>query len=139
MQTLVISELGLNQNYNTFALMLLIKFVLCGESPWTKLIDYKCCEMKFRADAAVQRACTCISCGAHTSESEPDADSRVDLPGLFPTVFNLIRMSLYDKYSGLLRTWIISVLGKYHLVRIGRIDGPTEYLSYIPQLNRTFS
>ena len=74
-----------------------------------------------------------------SSESEPDADSRVDLPGLFPTVFNLIRMSLYDKYSGLLRTWIISVLGKHHLVRIGRIDGPTEYLSCIPQLNRTFS
>ena len=31
----------------------------------------------------------------------------------------------------LLHSWIILVIAKKHLVQIGRIDGPTEYLSSI--------
>ena len=31
----------------------------------------------------------------------------------------------------LLHTWIILVIAVQHLVQIGRVDGPTEYASYV--------
>ena len=40
---------------------------------------------------------------------------------------DLIRVSIYDKKS--LHSWIMLVIVKQHLVQIGRMDGPTEYLS----------
>ena len=41
MQTLIIPEPGINQNYYTFTLMLLIKFVLCSKLPATKFMNHK--------------------------------------------------------------------------------------------------
>jgi len=46
-ETLIIHKLGFNQNYYTFALILLIKIVLCSKFPGTKFINYKLFEMKF--------------------------------------------------------------------------------------------
>jgi len=45
MQILIIYKLGFNQNYYTFAWILLIKIVLCSKFHWTKLINYKCFHM----------------------------------------------------------------------------------------------
>ena len=47
----------------------------------------------------------------------------------------LIRTSVYDEFSGsmkLLHAWNISIIVIQHLVQIGRVDGPIEYLSQIP-------
>ena len=46
MQTLIIDKLGVNQNYYTFTLILLIKTVLCSQFPWTKFINYGCFDMR---------------------------------------------------------------------------------------------
>ena len=48
LQTLIIYKLGVNQNYYTFTLILLIKIVLCSEFPRTNFIDDKCFDMKLR-------------------------------------------------------------------------------------------
>ena len=45
-ETLIIYNLGFNQNYYTFVLILLIKIVLCSKFPWTKFINNKCFDMK---------------------------------------------------------------------------------------------
>ena len=45
METFVIYKLGFNQNYYTFALILLTKIVLCSKFHWTKFIDYECFHM----------------------------------------------------------------------------------------------
>ena len=45
-ETLVIYKLGFNQNYCTFALILLIKIDTCSKFHRTKFMDYKCCHMK---------------------------------------------------------------------------------------------
>jgi len=58
-ETLKIYKLGSNQNYYTFALILLIKIVLCGKFHRTKFIHYKCFHMKSR-----QRVC-------HTTSENP--------------------------------------------------------------------
>ena len=42
----LIHKLGFNQNYCTFALILLIKIVLCIKFHWTKFQNYKCFHMK---------------------------------------------------------------------------------------------
>jgi len=39
----------------------------------------------------------------------------------------------------LLQTWIVLVIVKRHLVQLGRIDGPTEYLSQILAAIRSLS
>ena len=39
-------------------------------------------------------------------------------------------MNIRDQWK-LLNTWIILVIGTHHLVQIGRIDEPTEYVSSI--------
>jgi len=45
-ETLIIYKLGFVQNYYTFALILLIKIVMCKNNPQTNFINYKCFEMK---------------------------------------------------------------------------------------------
>jgi len=42
----IIYKLGFNQNYYTFALILLIKIILCSEFHWTKFINYECFHMR---------------------------------------------------------------------------------------------
>jgi len=42
---------------------------------------------------------------------------------------DLTRTSICDNYSGAMNVWIVLVIVKQDLVQIGRIDGPTEYLS----------
>ena len=45
---------------------------------------------------------------------------------------HLIRLSVYDRCSGsakIAAAFILSVVLKQHLVQVGRIDGPTEYVS----------
>jgi hypothetical protein len=47
---------------------------------------------------------------------------------------DFIRTSIYLNFPGsikLLHAWIILVIVKQHLLQIGRIDGITEYASYI--------
>ena len=45
MQTLIIYESGLNQNYYAFTLILRLNFVWCSKLPSTKFIDYTCFEI----------------------------------------------------------------------------------------------
>ena len=46
-ETLVLCELGFNQNYYTFVLISLIKIVLCSKIHSTKFIHYKCFHIRF--------------------------------------------------------------------------------------------
>ena len=46
METIKICKLGFNQDHYTFALILLMKIVLCSKCYRIKLIDYKCFHMK---------------------------------------------------------------------------------------------
>ena len=46
MQTLIIYQLVLNQNYYTSAVILLANIVLCSKVQWIKFIDYKCFHMR---------------------------------------------------------------------------------------------
>ena len=51
----------------------------------------------------------------------------------FTRAINITRTSRYDKFLGSMKitAHIIVVIVKYHLLQIGRMDGPTENLSYI--------
>ena len=42
----IIYKLGCNQNYYTFALISLMKIVMCSKFPWNKFINYKCFDMR---------------------------------------------------------------------------------------------
>ena len=57
MQTLVIYEVGVNQNYYTFTLVLPIKIILCSKFPRSKFIGYKCFDMN-----SVQPLCVHVTC-----------------------------------------------------------------------------
>ena len=64
------------------------------------------------------------------AEFTPDAPGTAALPR-HSSVTDLIRTNVHDKYSGLMKILhicIILVVVKEHLVQIGRIGGPTEYL-----------
>ena len=52
LHTLMIYEIGFNQDNYTFTLVLLINIVLCSKFPWTEFINYKCIVMRLACPRA---------------------------------------------------------------------------------------
>ena len=64
MQTLIVFKIGINQNYYTFTLILLMHIVLCGQFPWTEFINHKCFEMKSSCSSSSSMPWSIPSCSS---------------------------------------------------------------------------